>query len=53
MRVYDLPAGIINMKKQNQTSRHARVIWEEGTSNEGLPPSDWPVDLSLGHFLDW
>lgn len=53
MRVYNLPAGIINMKKQNQTSRHARVIWEEGTSNEGLPPSDWPVERPVSRTFSW
>ena len=26
----------------------ARIIWEEGTSLEKMPPLDWPV----GNFLD-
>jgi hypothetical protein len=30
----------------------APVVWEEGTATEQLPPSDWPVGKSVGHFLD-
>lgn len=30
----------------------ARVIQEEKTSLEKMPPTDWPVRKSLGHFLD-
>lgn len=26
--------------------------WEERASVEEVPPSDWPVDKFLGHFLD-
>lgn len=27
------------------------VAWEKETSNEQFPSSDWPVGLSVGHFL--
>lgn len=30
---------------------HPRVLWEERPSVEKLPPSDWPVDVSVGPFL--
>lgn len=30
----------------------AKVVWEEGTSGEKMPPSDWPVDQSVRDFLD-
>lgn len=26
---------------------------EEGTSLEELSPSEWPIDKTVGHFLDW
>lgn len=29
-----------------------RVSWGKGPSIENLPPSDWPVEMSVGHFLD-
>lgn len=29
-----------------------RVTWDEKTSVEKLPPPDWPIALSLAHFLD-
>lgn len=28
------------------------IIWEEEASVEELFPADWPVDKSVGHFLD-
>lgn len=28
------------------------VTWERGPSVEELPPSYWPADLSVVHFLD-
>ena len=31
----------------------AKVIWEDDTSIENMPPSDWPLDKPVGHFLDW
>lgn len=31
---------------------HIRVTWEEGNSTEELPPSDWPVGVSVGNWLD-
>lgn len=34
---------IINLK---------RVTWEEVVSAEELPLSDWPIDMSMRHFLD-
>lgn len=30
-----------------------RHIWEEGISIEQLPSSNCPVDMSVGHFLDY
>lgn len=30
-----------------------RVSWEEGTSTEKLPKSDWPVAMSVNDCLDW
>lgn len=30
---------------------HTRYIWEESGSIEELPPSDWPVGMSVGIFL--
>lgn len=30
-----------------------RVIWEEVTSTQQIPPSDCPVDKCLRHLLDW
>lgn len=36
---------------------HNRLIWEEGTLVEKLPPSDAPVDKAVGVFswfiIDW
>lgn len=29
------------------------AILEEGTSAEKMPPTDWPVDKPMGHFLNW
>lgn len=29
-----------------------RVIWEEETLAEEVPLSDWPVGISVDHFLD-
>lgn len=34
-----------------QHDTNLRVIWEEGTSAEVLPPTDWPVDMSEKHVL--
>jgi hypothetical protein len=31
-------------------STQTRIIWEEENSIEELPPSDWPVGMSVGHF---
>lgn len=31
---------------------HARVIREEETSAEKIPPYDWPVGKCIKHFLD-
>lgn len=30
-----------------------RLIWEEKISSGKMPPSDWCVGKSTGHFLDW
>lgn len=30
----------------------ARVFCEEGPSVEKLPPSDWPMGMAVGNFLD-
>lgn len=27
---------------------HTEVTWEEGTTAEELPPSGWPVGMSVG-----
>lgn len=27
------------------------ITWEEGTSDGELPPSDWPMSVSVGYFL--
>lgn len=29
------------------------VSWENDTSIQTVPPSDWPVNLSVGQCLDW
>lgn len=34
------------------TLAQARVTWGEATSVKGSPPADWPVHMSLEHFLD-
>lgn len=34
-------------------STQLRVTWEEETSTEELPRSDWPVNMSVGHSLDY
>lgn len=39
--------GIIIVSLSTQT----RVTWEERTSIEELPPFDWLVCVSAGHFL--
>lgn len=31
----------------------ATVIWEEETSAEKMTLMDWPVEKSMGCFLDW
>lgn len=30
----------------------ARVVWEDGTYMEKMPPSEWLGGKSVGHFLD-
>lgn len=30
-----------------------RVSWEERTSTEEFPSSDWPVGMSVVHFLNF
>ena len=34
------------------THTHTKVIWEEETSAEKTPPTDWTVDKLVRHFLD-
>ena len=34
------------------TMTHSRVGWEEGTSDERMPPSDWLVNKSAGQCFD-
>ena len=29
-----------------------RVTWGDRASAEEMPPSDWPVGIPVGHFLD-
>ena len=31
----------------------ARVLQEEGTSTEKMPPPDWPMGKPVRHFLNW
>lgn len=33
-------------------SAQTSVTWEERASTEKLPPLDWSVGMSAGHFLD-
>jgi hypothetical protein len=32
---------------------HFQVTCKEGITTEELPPSNWPVGISVKHFLDW
>lgn len=40
-----MPAGFLS------SPTHARVTCAEGTTVEKMPPSDWAVGKSVGHFL--
>lgn len=31
----------------------ARVVWKEGITTVGLPPSDWLIGRPVAHFIDW
>lgn len=41
--------GVLHMFLSTWTQ--TSISWEEGTSVAKLSPSDWPVSISMGHFL--